>query len=284
MSSSPQLLRAPFLAVYLLAMQGAFAAQLRPATVQTWDEYIRLTEKRVAAELSASPKFLATDFLSIGEARPARALLKSGKVFIRRLETRDENRREVPVDRGMIHHWVGVIFVPHMTLDFLIRWVQDYDHHARYFNEVEKSKLISRDGNTFKIYLRLRRKKVVTVIYNSDHTAIYRTHDRHHVSSRSFATRIAEVDDPGSPAEKEKPVGNDRGFLWRLNSYWRFVEQDGGVMVECESVSLSRSIPAGLGWMIRDFVESIPRESLENTLTAIRDGSQQARGPEIEAR
>lgn len=185
---------------------------------------------------------------------------------------------------GMIHHWTGIIFVPHMTLDSLIRWLQDYDHHDKYFKEVEKSKLVSRDGNTFKIYLRLRRKKVVTVIYNSDHTAIYRRHDGQHVSSRSFTTKIAEVDDPGSPSEREKPVGNDRGFLWRLNSYWRFVEQDGGVVVECESVSLSRSIPSGLGWMIRDFVESIPRESLENTLTSIRDGSQQARGPEIERR
>jgi hypothetical protein len=61
--------------------------------------------------------------------------------------------------------------------------------------------------------------------------------------------------------------------MWRLNSYWRFLERDGGVVVECESVSLSRSIPYGLGWLVRQYVASVPRESLESVLTSIRDGA-----------
>src|SRR5207244_11795346 len=89
-------------------------------------------------------------------------------------------------------------------------------------------------------------------------------------SSRTGSTRIAEVADAGESREREKPVGHDGGFLWRLNAYWRFVERDGGVYVECESVSLTRDIPTGLGWMIGPFVTSIPKESLEHTLGSTR--------------
>jgi hypothetical protein len=154
---------------------------------------------------------------------------------------------------------VRCVFVPNVSVQALIRAIQDYDHHTRYFKEVEQSKLVSREGDTFKIFLRLMRKKVVTVRYNTDHTVIYRVHDNSRISSRSFTTKIAELDAAGSAAEKEKNVGDDSGYFWRLNSYWRFKEQDGGVVVECESISLSRSIPFGLGWFIKGFVESVPR-------------------------
>jgi hypothetical protein len=92
------------------------------------------------------------------------------------------------------------------------------------------------------------------------------------MSSRSVATRIAELADAGSSSEKEKTSADDSGFLWRLNSYWRFEETDEGVIVECESISLSRSIPFGLGWLVGPFVESVPKESLDTMLNAIREG------------
>jgi hypothetical protein len=261
------------LLVPFIAASGAAAAELQPKTLEAWNAYVRLTERRIGAELDHGTRFLAADFLAGNESRSARSLLKSGRIFIRRMQTKDDAGREIGVQDGMIHHWMGATFVPGVSLDSLIRWLQDYDHHQQFFNEVEQSKLVSRDGATFKIFFRLKRKKIITVVYNTEHTAIYRTHDAKRVSSRSFTTRIAELEDPGTPEEKEKPAGNDRGFLWRLNSYWRFQEEDGGVVVECESVSLSRAIPFGLGWLINGYVESVPRESLENTLVSIREGS-----------
>jgi len=83
--------------------------------------------------------------------------------------------------------------------------------------------------------------------------------------------RVAEVEAPGTPQEREKPVGNDGGYLWRLYSYWRVLERDGGTYVQCESISLTRDIPLGFGWLVRPFVTSIPRESLEFTLTTTRN-------------
>jgi hypothetical protein len=45
-----------------------------------------------------------------------------------------------------------------------------------------------------------------------------------------------------------------------------------GTYEQCESISLTRGIPFGLGWIVGPFVNSIPRETLELTLGGIRDG------------
>ena len=262
--------------------QGLWGAELHPWTLQAWERYVRLTEARIAGELNGGAKFLVTDLQSDGESRPVRSLIRNGQVYIRKLETNDEQGRKIAVKDGMIHHWIGVILVPGTKLVTLVGWLQDYDRHENYFKEVEKSKLVSRQGAQFNIFLRLRRKKIITVYYNTYHTAVYRQHDTKRVSSHSFTTKIAELDDPGATTERGKPSGDDSGFLWRLNSYWRFQEEGGGVVVECESISISRSIPAGLalrrrglgglGWLIHGYVESVPRESLEDTLRSIREG------------
>jgi len=59
--------------------------------------------------------------------------------------------------------------------------------------------------------------------------------------------------------------------MWRLNSYWAFEQANNGVLVQCEAISLTRDIPTGLAWLIGPFVNSIPRESLQFTLTATRN-------------
>ena len=69
-----------------------------------------------------------------------------------------------------------------------------------------------------------------------------------------------------------------------MNSYWRFSEEENGVFVECESLSLSRSIPFGLAWLIGRYVDSVPRESLESTLLSIKHGAAAAANNSQEAR
>jgi len=210
-------------------------------------------------------------------AAKVQSTLKAGNVYAERMKTMDAQGKEIEVPDGLIHHWYGAIFIPGIKTEPLVRWIQDYDQQQKYFKEVEQSKLISRKGDTFRIYLRLTRTKVVTVHYNTEHTAVYRDNGPGRVSSRTVATKIAEIDNAGTASEKEEPAGNDSGFLWRLNSYWRFREQDGGVVVECESVSLSRGIPYGIGWLIAGYLETIPRESLESALVSTRDGVRTAR-------
>jgi hypothetical protein len=87
---------------------------------------------------------------------------------------------------------------------------------------------------------------------------------------RSVSTRIAVVRDPSQTDEREAPSGHDNGFLWRFNNYCALDERLEGTYVQCESLSLTRETPFGLGWVIGPFVTSIPRESLEFTLDAMR--------------
>ncbi|MDE0829595.1 MAG: hypothetical protein OSB03_10375, partial [Vicinamibacterales bacterium] len=86
----------------------------------------------------------------------------------------------------------------------------------------------------------------------------------------SYATRIVELADPDTPEEREKPIGNDRGFLWRLNTYCSFEQRESDTYMQCESVSLSRGIPFMLGALIKRFMTGMPRETLTFALEAAR--------------
>ncbi|SRR5579871_298628 len=240
--------------------------KLQPKTIDAWNDYVRQTEERLSRSVNGE-NFLFTDQLPAAQRDAARKQMDAGKIFV--LHTGGKSRA---VESGLIHDWLGAAFLPGAKLEPLLKWVEDYDAHAKYFQEVERSKLISREGDVFKIYYRFRRKKVITVYYNTDHTVDYHVLANGRAYSRSVAMRIAEVEHPGASNENEMPVGDDSGFLWRLNSYWRFQETPAGVYVECESLSLSRPIPTGFAWAVQGFVESVPKESLENTLTSIRKG------------
>ena len=248
----------------------ALTAELQPETVRAWDSYIALTEARIAREIESEEGFLVRDFLSPEVAGRALETILTGEVFVHQMETRNEEGREIDIPSGMVHHWYGSVFVPGATLEEVLKWEQDYSRHQEYFNEVEESRLLSQEGNVFRIFLKLRRTKVITVHYNTEHLVVYSHHDSGEASSKSEATRVAELENPGTPREREKPFDQARGFLWRLNSYWRFKGEADGVIVECESVSLSRGIPLGVAWMVKSFVESVPKESLENALLPIK--------------
>jgi hypothetical protein len=247
------------------------SAELKPKTLEAFERYVRATEARIDSELKRPDAFLYVDGLPEPRRSQIRAQLERGEVFMDRLQTLDASGRKITAPDALIHHWLGAVFIPGATLHQTIDLVQDYDHHQDIYKpEVVRSKLVEHNGNDFKIFYRLRKKKVITVTLNSDHDVHYFPVDDKHWYSRSYSTRIAEVADADQPGEHEKPVGNDGGFLWRLYSYWRFEERDDGVYVECESISLTRDIPALLSWLIKPFVTGIPKESLQMTMGSTR--------------
>jgi hypothetical protein len=248
---------------------GARTAELKPATVAAFERYIRATEARITGEVRDERRFLslgdaaATDRSRLGD-------LASGRLVIERLETR-ENGQPIDVPDGLVHHWMGVVFVPGRTLAEAVDLLRNYDRHAEIYRPaIERSRLLEQSGDTYRVFLRFYMKKVIAVTLNSEHTARFTQVDARRAYSRVVSTRIQEVEDPGTASERELPVGDGGGYLWRINSYWRFLERDGGVYVQCESVSLTRGIPFGLGWAVGPFVTSIPRESLTFTLETTR--------------
>jgi hypothetical protein len=243
---------------------------LEPKTVEGFEHYVRATEARIDKERARPENFLYIDNLPDPKRAEVRAALERGDVFMEALTTHDESGKQMDAPGGIIHHWLGDVFIPGVSVRKVLDSVQDYNHHQNIYPEVVRSRLISRQGNDFKVALRFRYKKIITVTLDTKHDIRYTELDPSHWYSRSVSTRIAEVKNAGSREESEKPVGHDGGFLWRINSYWGLVERGGGVYVECESISLTRDIPSGLGWLIRPFVTSIPRESLQHTLVSTR--------------
>jgi hypothetical protein len=241
----------------LLALP-ALAADLKPKTVEAFDRYVREAEQRQGE----SKPFLWAD-----EAEDRVRREKAGEVIVEPFR----GKAVTPVPNGLIHDWVGSVFIPGATVERTLAMVQDYDHHKDVFKpEVIDSRVISHTGNDFRIYLRLLKKKVITVVLNSEHEVKYTQLDKTRWRSVSRSTKIAEVDQAGKPGEREKPPGTGEGFLWRLNSYWRFEERDGGTWVECEAISLTRDIPTGLGWIVQPIIRDLPKESLLNTLRSTR--------------
>ena len=247
-----------WIAFMALLAVPAGAAELKPKTVEAFDAYLRQTEQRLAE----SKVFLWADE-NADRARRVRA----GEVVVEPFHSKPV----IPVPGGLVHDWVGSVFIPGATLERTLLMVQDYDHHKDVYKpDVIDSRLISHNGNEFHIYLRLLKKKVITVVLASEHEVKYSPVDKTRWRSVSRTTKIAEVDNAGKPDEREKPPGTGEGFLWKLNSYWRFEERDGGTWLECQAISLTRDVPMGLGWIVEPIIRDLPKESLANTLRLTR--------------
>lgn len=248
----------------------AGAVELKQNTVEAFDRYLQLSETRMDEESRSGTPFLWVDRLPEGRREAAYAQLRQGRTAIERLETLDGGKA-IAVPNGLIHHWIGTVFIPGATLAQTLALLEDYDHHQDYYKpDVMRSMILQRSGDDFLVSLRFHKKKVLTSILDTEHEIHYFPIDATHAASRSRTTRIAEVQNAGESDERLKPVGNDSGYLWRMNTYWHFEQKDGGTYVECQSISLTRDIPTGLGWLIGPYVESVPRESLTFTLGATR--------------
>jgi hypothetical protein len=265
------------LAVALVPSIAAFAegaepepAPLHANTLAAFDRYVKLTETRNEEELKGSTNLLWIDELPRPEREEAYAALKGGEVKMEKREMLDGGKH-IACPGGIIHHWVGLVFIPRVRLDDVLGMLEDYDRHSVYYApDVERSKIESRNGDHFRVFLRFRRHKVITVVLDTEHDIEYFRDGPERAHSRSSAVRITEVENPGKADEREKAPGQDGGFLWRMETWWRMEERDGGVYVQSEVVSLTRDIPVVLRWMIEPFVTSIPRETLTATLVASR--------------
>lgn len=257
--------------ILLVAGTTANAAKLKPQAVEGWNRYIALTETRIDREQRDLTHFLWIDSMSKEERRAAEAQLRNGQVVIGRLRTEDP---EAPIKTpgALIHHWIGVAFIPNASVQQALALVQDYNNHYKVYKpEIERSQLTSRNGDDFVIYLRYRAKKIITVVLNTYHQVHYSLVGANHAYCRSYSTKVAEVEDPGSPDEHERAPDDQNGFMWRINTYWRFEERNGGLYLQCEAITLTRSVPVGLRWLIEPYITSIPHESLSKTMNHTRD-------------
>jgi hypothetical protein len=242
-----------------------------PETLRAFDTYVKAAEARNNEDLAAKKNFLRIDSLSEPEREHSYRLLKRQQTIIQH-STSCASRDCSNIPGGIIHDWTGITFVPGVTLQQTLTTLQNYDRDADYYRPaVLRAKLLSRAGNSFRVFLRLKETHVLTVVLDTEYEIQYLTLDSTHAASISHSTRIAEIENAGSPQEHASSPKDNHGFLWRLNSYWRFYQADGGVYIQCNAISLTRDVPAGLGWLAGPFIENVPRGSLNFTLTETRE-------------
>lgn len=161
------------------------------------------------------------------------------------------------VPGGIIHEWRGSVLVRHCTVSALVNALANPGTPPPQ-DDVLESRVLERHGNSLLVYLKVVRTAIVTVTYDTEHRVQFDHTSPSLATSRSVATRIVEAG------------GEDHGFLWRLNSYWRYRQVGDSVQVDVLSVSLSRGMPALIKPVAAPIVSRVARESMVRTLDAVK--------------
>jgi hypothetical protein len=246
------------------------AIECKEATTRAYEQYVRQAEQRTAARLQDSHPFLWSDDLPDRHAR-----VLGGHV----VSEASQGTERTHIPGGLIHDWTGAVFVRGATLARTIACIQNYDRHSEIYKpEVLTSRLQSHTGDVFHVYLRFLITKFMTVVLDTENEVRYFPIDDTRAYSRSYTRQINEVIDAGTTHEHKAPAGNDSGYLWRLDSFWRFQQRDGGVYVEAEVISLTRDVPLGLGPLFGPLTRTLPQESLVRSLEQTRRAVQATSG------
>lgn len=244
-----------FALICVIAWAAPIFAEEPQQTSAAYQRYIADLEKRIDAQNASREGFLWID----QDAQRLQAVRK-GEIAIEEVHAPN-------IDGGTIEDWIGAAFLPYATLDQVLKIDQDYANYAKYYApEIVQARVISHLGNHFQVFYRLKKHKIVTVVLDTVHNIDFFPLSNNRYSLRSRSESVREVHNAGQPEEKVLPEGEGLGFLWAINSYWRVEQRDGGAYIECEVVTLARSIPFGMGALLRPTIESFASESLENTL------------------
>jgi hypothetical protein len=253
-------------AAVLLVDEGALhAARLRPEALEGWGRYVSAVEQRRSGDLLEGRRFLVMD--TMRDAAAERRALLAGEHVVRSMAPAESLGHPIDTPGAMVHHWRGAVFLPGANLSALLTSLEtDAPVPGR---DILRSAVLAREPSFIRVFLRLRRTKIVTVILDTEHDVRFTRVSRDRASSVSVATRVVEVEDAGTPDEHARPAGDDRGFLWRLNAYWRYEAVAGGVIAECESISLSRGVPFGFQIITAPLIGSVAKESMESALAEL---------------
>ena len=251
-------------ALCLLLDLSSARAEPQPAAVVAFEAYRAVLEDRFVVQHGSGQTILAP---CAGDPATAAASLRRGDLIIEQVAPGGDSAHRAEAGGALLHHWRGTAFVAGARAGDFVKLMQDFDRYPqRFAPQIERVRVLKHDGTSFDVSMRIRQKHVFTVVMDTEYAIQFRELDAEHGYSISRSTRVAEIASPGTASEHVLSAGEEHGFLWRLNTYWSYEERDGGLYLQLEALSLTRAIPAGLGWVIRPYVESIPRESMEFTL------------------
>jgi len=236
----------------LVASTGiAAAADLQDQTRRAYDEYARRATR------------MFVDRARDGAGSGSHELPRGGTLMVR--PAREDGILSVP--SGLVHHWTGSTFIPGVTLQDALDVSYEYDGYNSIYMEVLSSRLLSHEGDTYRVLLRVKGSGggwSATLDVTS--RIQYFFPEEGHVYSIATSEDIREVTHAGTPAESSRPAGHDSGYLWRAATFNNLVATDEGVFAETETLGLSRGFPPMLGWFIEPIAKRLGRESVQKSL------------------
>ncbi|MGA7158027.1 MAG: hypothetical protein WBY53_14325 [Acidobacteriaceae bacterium] len=250
----------------LLFLDGPRLLMAEPtrAAAAAFNAYCTSVEARLAQQHRSQGTFLVLT----ENPREETSRLQRGELIVERLAPPED----AALSGAMLHHWRGTAFVHGATPADFERLMRDFNAYPQHFApQVLAAKTLSHNGDEMQAWMRVRQRHVITVVMDATYDITYGHLDGSHGYSISRSTDVEEMEATGGGGEQALGPSEEHGFLWRLNTYWSYEERDGGLYLQVEAVSLTRSIPRGLGWAIGPYVESVPRQSLEFTLRSACD-------------
>ena len=247
----------------LLAPALSKAAELKHESVQAWEVYIRAAKLRMEERASGQSPFLWVDEMRHVER------VRAGEVLVAPADS--DNPHKVP--HGLIHDWIGAVFIPNAKLDDVMRVLGDYDRYKDFYKPlVVKSRLLEQTPDHEKVTLLMVKKAFsVTGAVDADNEVQLVKLDGDRVYTLSSSVRVQEIANYGQPSEHALPEGHGPGYVWRTFSVTRLEQRDDGVYVEMEMIAMSRGIPVAFRWLVTPLAERLPRNILLATLQDTRD-------------
>jgi hypothetical protein len=258
------------LAITLCVVPPAITAhEPRPETLAAYHRYREKTQARMDSDLLAG-LFLYIDRFPEARRQSIDAQLRRGEFYLEQLHTLDDGKK-ISVPNGIIHHWVGVAFLPGATLAQTKSVLTDFNHQKdNYFPDVRQSKLISQNGNTSDVFLQFYNKTAVTAVFNVNFSTEITDYSASRTQIRSCSTRVAEVENYGKPDERELRPADSHGYMWGLCTWWHIEEKAGGTYIQVEAIELSRTVPFTLAWFVNPIIRNVPKTFLSHLLSATR--------------
>jgi hypothetical protein len=258
----------PCLLAVLLFTSTANAASLKPETVAAWDDYVATAKAALVQRIRPGGCYLWTF-----EKADRAAQVRTGQIVV--APAPGPNPKKVP--GGLIHHWMGAIFLPGLTIEQVLEVTRDYDRYKDYYQPaVTESKTVARDDANDQFSMRMVNKMFfVTTALDAEYESIHVRLDEHRMYSIARTTHLQEVEDVGQASEHRAPEGQGGGYIWKLFNIARLEQRDGGVYLEMEAIALSRDIPAAARFFVDPIVRRVSHNSilisLEQTEHAVRE-------------
>ena len=256
----------------VLAVAGLMLAvpELSPPTLKAFERYVSVTEVRIRAERAGALPAFWIDRQSERIKASAWQKLRRGEVIAEALETRD-NGLAIDVPDGRIHHWVATTLLPGVPIDRVLAVVRDYDHFPQVFAPLmTRAKVIEKQGDRDVVTLRTSIKKLISVVMEGDYVMEYARLGPTRVATTTIATNLHQVINEGRADERREPTDRTEGYLWRYRMYCTLEQRPEGALDQCESLTLTRTVPGLVSWLVGGTVAAIPRDSLTLMLSGTK--------------